>query len=60
LANQLAEALVERRQYTDAARVYIDYGKEETAIEKAVQALASGYQFTEAIRIVCSSETCLN
>jgi hypothetical protein len=52
LADRLAESLVGRREFTDAARVYIEYGKDDDAIAKAVNALASGYQFTEAIRIV--------
>lgn len=55
LATQLAESLVERRQFVDAARLYIDYGTSDTAIEKAVNALAKGYHFTEAIRVVILS-----
>ena len=52
LAIQLAESLMERRQFVDAARLYIDYQTDDTAIENAVHALAKGYHFTEAIRIV--------
>jgi elongator complex protein 1 len=52
LADRLAESLVSRREFADAATVYIEYGKDDAAISKAVNALASGYQFTEAIRIV--------
>ena len=55
LAIQLAESLVERRQFVDAARLYIDYGTDDTAIEKGVNALAKGYHFTEAIRVVTLS-----
>ena len=55
LATQLAESLFERRQFVDAARLYIGYGIDETAIEKAVNALAKGYHFTEAIRVVSLS-----
>ena len=55
LATQLAESLVERRQFVDAARLYIDYGTDDTAIEKAVNALSKGYHFTEAIRVVTLS-----
>lgn len=52
LADRLAESLVSRREFADAATVYIEYGKDDAAISKAVNALANGYQFTEAIRIV--------
>jgi hypothetical protein len=52
LAFNLADKLVERRQFRDAARLYLDYGKDETAMEKAVNALAKSYEFTEAIRVV--------
>ena len=52
LAFLLAEALVERRNFRDAARLYLDYGNDEVAMEKAVNALTKGYQFTEAIRVV--------
>lgn len=52
LADGLAESLIERRQYVEAARLYIDYGMDDSAIEKAVNALAKGYHFTEAIRVV--------
>jgi hypothetical protein len=52
LAIRLAESLVERRQFVDAAKLYVDYGTDETAIENAVNALAKGYHFTEAMRIV--------
>ena len=55
LANRLADSLVERRQFVDAARVYIDYGNDDEAIGKAVNSLAKGYQFTEAFRIVYPS-----
>src|SRR5579859_4111689 len=53
LANKLAQALIDQRQFAEAARLYIDYGNDDVAVEKAVQALAKGYQFTEAIRVVC-------
>jgi hypothetical protein len=52
LAISLAESLVERRQFTEAARLYVDYGRDDAAIKNAVKALAKGYQFTECIRIV--------
>ena len=52
LAYRLADALMERGEYTDAARLYIDYGSDEMAIAKAVKALAKAYQFSEAIRLV--------
>jgi hypothetical protein len=55
LATQLAESLVEQRQFVDAARLYIDYGIDDTAIEKGVNALAKGFHFTEAIRVVSLS-----
>ena len=54
LALKLAESLMERRQFVDAARLYIDYGADDTAIESAVHALVKGYHFTEAIRVVNS------
>jgi elongator complex protein 1 len=52
LAIQLAGSLMERRQFIDAARLYIDYQTEDTGLENAVNALSKGYHFTEAIRIV--------
>ena len=52
LALELAESLVEHRQYMEAARLYVDYGTDDTSIESAVTALAKGYHFTEAIRVV--------
>lgn len=52
LAHNLADALFERRQFKNAARLYLDYGRDEASIEKAVIALAKGYEFTEAIRVV--------
>ena len=52
LAFKLADSLVEHRHFRDAARLYLDYGKDEEVMEKAVNALAKGYQFTEAIRVV--------
>jgi len=55
LGFKLAEGLLERRNFRDAARLYLDYGKDEGAMEKAVNALAKGYQFTEAFRVVCKS-----
>jgi hypothetical protein len=51
LALRLADSLVEQRQFVDAARLYTDYGTDEAAIEKAVDALAKGFLFTEAIRL---------
>jgi elongator complex protein 1 len=54
LALELADYLVEHRQYVDAARLYVDYSTNDTCIEKAVQALSKGYHFNEAIRIVSS------
>jgi hypothetical protein len=54
LAHKLAEALFERRQFKSAARLYLDYGRDEASIEKAVIALAKGYEFMEAIRVVQS------
>lgn len=53
LALRLGDWLVEHRQFVDGARVYTDYGADKEAIEKAVEALAKGFMFTEAIRIVC-------
>jgi elongator complex protein 1 len=55
LAVRLAESLVEHRQFIDAARLYIDYGTDGTAVESAVKALAKGYHFTEAMRVVMLS-----
>lgn len=52
LAHKLADALFERRQFKFAARLYLDYGRDEASIEKAVTSLAKGYEFTEAIRVV--------
>jgi hypothetical protein len=52
LAIRLAQSLVERRQFTEAARLYVDYGRDDAAIKNAVKALAKGYQFTECMRIV--------
>lgn len=52
LADRLAESLIERRQFIDAARLYIDYGTDDTAVESAIKALAKGYHFTEAMRVV--------
>lgn len=52
LAYQLADALFEGRQFKSAARLYLDYGRDEVSVEKAVTALAKGYEFTEAIRVV--------
>lgn len=52
LAVQLAESLMERRQFVDAARLYIDHGTDGAALQSAVDALSKGYHFTEAIRIV--------
>ena len=52
LANQLAESLIGHRQYVDAARIYVDYRTSDDAIENAVNALAKGYHFAEAIRVV--------
>ena len=51
----MADSLVEHRQFVDAARLYTDYGTDEEAIGKAVEALAKGFLFTEAIRIVTLS-----
>lgn len=52
LAAQLAEDLVERRQFVDAARIYLDYGHDDNAIEQAVSILTKGNLFSEAIRVV--------
>jgi len=52
LAYRLADSLLERREFADAAKLYVDYGFDESAVEKAVKALAKGYQFSEAIRVV--------
>jgi len=52
LASRLADALMVRGEYADAARLYVDYGTGDAAIEKAVKALAKAYQFSEAFRIV--------
>jgi elongator complex protein 1 len=52
LAYRLADSLVTRGEYTDAARLYTDYGTDHSAIEKAVKALAKASQFSEAIRLV--------
>jgi elongator complex protein 1 len=56
MATELAESLVEHRHFADAARLYIDYAKDDETIAKAVSALAKAYQFTEAIRIVRPSK----
>jgi elongator complex protein 1 len=53
LTTRLADSLLERREFVDAARLYIDYATDTTAIENAVKALVKGYHFSEAIRIVC-------
>ena len=53
LATQLAEDLLERRQFMDGARIYIDYIDNSRSIEQAVTVLMKGYQFSEAIRVVC-------
>jgi len=55
LANRLAKSLMERREFVDAARLYIDYGKDEEALLNAISALTAGYHFSEAIRMVQSS-----
>lgn len=60
LAIRLADSCVERRQFSEAARLYVDYGKDEAAIKNAVKALAKAYQFTECIRIVSSCHACNN
>jgi hypothetical protein len=52
LAMRLGDWLVEHRQFIDGARVFTDYGGDNVTIEKAVEALAKGFMFTEAIRIV--------
>ena len=52
LAVQLAESLMERCQFVDAARLYIDYGTNDTALQNALHALFKAYHFTEAIRLV--------
>lgn len=57
LAIQLAGTIADRRQFIDAARLYIDYGTDDVTLQNAVNALAKGYQFTEAIRVVCSFST---
>jgi hypothetical protein len=60
LATRLAESLVEHRQFMEAARLYVDYGTDDNAIEHAINALAKGYHFTEAIRVVSLSNTKVN
>jgi elongator complex protein 1 len=52
LALELAEYLVEHRSFVDAATLYVDYGTNDTSIEKAAKALVKGYYFDEAIRVV--------
>jgi len=56
LADRLANSLLERRQFNDAARLYVDYASDESGIKNAVKALIKGYQFSEAIRIVHSAQ----
>jgi len=52
LAAQLAQTCLERRQFTDAARLFMDYATGEDKLDNAVNALVKAYQFTEAIRVV--------
>ena len=52
LAAQLAQTCLERRQFTDAARLFMDYVTGEDKLDNAVNALVKAYQFTEAIRVV--------
>lgn len=55
LAIQLADSLVEHRRFVEAARLYVDYGTDDSAIQNAVNALSTGFHFTEAIRVVTAS-----
>jgi len=54
LATRLAQTCLERRQFTDAARLFMEYATGEDKLDNAVNALVKAYQFTEAIRIVSS------
>ena len=58
LAAQLAQNCLERRQFVEAARLFIDYATGDDALESAVSALAKAYQFTEAIRVVSGPFSC--
>jgi len=59
VAHKLAASLVDNGQYVDAARLYVDYGNDRSAIESAVNALVKGYLFHEAIRVVASIHICI-